>query len=438
MINDISEYIDNGLVYDINQDNIEDLEIQFLSTIVNYQNFSFDYLQLEPKHLTKPIHKELLKYMIDNYSKYEVTDYYLILIDFIKLKDNEKDRNELYKIVYNDLSPVHSKKQYFMAMQSILFDNYKKRAILYFSNKLQNREISVTQYLSNMNLINDMNLKIKSTLITVKELEDNINSNNTLIELKHFKKLNEVLKLSQGDYLTIGAGTGAGKSGLLLNLMNDLMDRYQCIYFNMEMNKSTIYQRIVSIASDIPINYVVRPETEYQEQNISATMKYIENNNIIIEHNATTLNEIRSIIAKYKNADKHTIIFLDHIGLIRSNEKKSLYEQTTEIAKSLRQICLKYNCTIIAASQLNRTSYNSDEPSISMLKDSGELENSSSKVIMLYKDKNQDTKNDLYTNDMIIDIVKNRNGLCGRIPLKYYKSKQIFKEKENYEGGTNE
>ena len=73
-----------------------------------------------------------------------------------------------------------------------------------------------------------------------------------------------------------------------------------------------------------------------------------------------------------------------------------------------------------------------------MLKDSGELENSSSKVIMLYKDKNQDTKNDLYTNDMIIDIVKNRNGLCGRIPLKYYKSKQIFKEKENYEGGTNE
>ena len=177
MINDVSEYIDNGLVYDINQDNIEDLEIQFLSTIVNYQNFSFDYLQLEPKHLTKPIHKELLKYMIDNYSKYEVTDYYLILIDFIKLKDNEKDRNELYKIVYNDLSPVHSKKQYFMAMQSILFDNYKKRAILYFSNKLQNREISVTQYLSNMNLINDMNLKIKSTLITVKELEDNINSN---------------------------------------------------------------------------------------------------------------------------------------------------------------------------------------------------------------------------------------------------------------------
>ena len=65
-----------------------------------------------------------------------------------------------------------------------------------------------------------------------------------------------------------------------------------------------------------------------------------------------------------------------------------------KVAKQLRQICLEYDCTIISASQLNRGAYSSDELSLSMLKDSGELENSASKVILLYRDKdsNKDDK----------------------------------------------
>ena len=86
-----------------------------------------------------------------------------------------------------------------------------------------------------------------------------------------------------------------------------------------------------------------------------------------------------------KNEKKHTIVFIDHLGLTRIESMKSLYEQTTEVAKELRQICLEYDCTIIGASQLNRGAYNSEEITLSMLKDSGELENSASKVILLYK-----------------------------------------------------
>ena len=239
-----------------------------------------------------------------------------------------------------------------------------------------------------------------------------------------------MLKLVQQDFLLVGASTGTGKSSLLLNFMNDLMDRYQCIYFNMEMSKSTIYKRMISIKSDVPISYIENPATEYQQKIINNAIIDLENSQLIVEHKANYLSEIRQVLKVFKNENKHTIIFLDHIGLIKNNINKSIYEQTTDIAKSLRQICLDYDCTIIAACQLNRTSYTSNEPNLSMLKDSGELENSSSKVILLYRDKS--SSSDSLSPEMILDIVKNRDGQYGKITCKYDKAKQIFKEEVVY------
>ena len=99
----------------------------------------------------------------------------------------------------------------------------------------------------------------------------------------------------------------------------------------------------------------------------------------------------------------------------------------TEVAKELRQICLEYDCTIIAASQLNRTAYSTEEISLSMLKDSGELENSASKVVLLYKDK--DAKKEDLVQNMVLDVAKNRDGYTGTIDVVYDKEKQIFKER---------
>ena len=57
------------------------------------------------------------------------------------------------------------------------------------------------------------------------------------------------------------------------------------------------------------------------------TIKEITNNHIIVEHKATSLTEIKSIITKNKDKNKHTIIFIDHIGLIKNMNKNSIYEQ---------------------------------------------------------------------------------------------------------------
>ena len=171
------------------------------------------------------------------------------------------------------------------------------------------------------------------------------------------------------------------------------------------------------------------PQTEHQKGIIDNAYKIIEKSKIIIEHQANDINSIKKVLAKNKNINKHTILFLDHIGLIKANSSKTLYENSTEVAKELRQMCLEYDCTIISASQLNRSAY-SNELSISMLKDSGEIENSSSKTMLIKR-----FKDDQPITEIDLEVAKNRDGLTGIIIMKYDKTKQIFKEKENFNNG---
>ena len=179
------------------------------------------------------------------------------------------------------------------------------------------------------------------------------------------------------------------------------------------------------------IDDVLNPQTDYQKNVINQAMQEIENAKLIVEHKANDIKQIKNILVKYKEKNRHTILFIDHLGLTKADNTKSLYEQATEVAKQLRQMCLEYDCTIISASQLNRGAYMSEKPTLSQLKDSGELENSASKVILLYRDEN-DKNNKTVINSMHIDIVKNRDGVTGFVEMEYNKAKQVFREKTSF------
>lgn len=73
--------------------------------------------------------------------------------------------------------------------------------------------------------------------------------------------------------MIIAARTGIGKSGFCLNLLEDISDRYNCIYFNMEISEKQLYQRLVSINSRIPMTELDNIKTKYQEDSI---LKYCQ------------------------------------------------------------------------------------------------------------------------------------------------------------------
>ena len=404
-----------------NEENREQIEREFLALVLN-KNEIIDLLQIKPKLLHNPKNQKILQYAIECYKEYKV----VLPTEIIKVhKDLDVDYfTEL--LVDEFWCPTAWKQQLDLAQDNIL-KSYKEDVIKKLNNQLENKIITYDYFVENIKKIDDVQLLENCVELKKDEILNSINEEKSKININILPKLNNTLKLVQGDFLIIGATTGAGKSGLMINLMADLMNTFQCIYFNMEMSKSTIYKRLISICSDIKISDVEHPQTEHQKEVIDLALDKIEKAKLIIEHKASDMNTIKSTIAKMKDKNKHTIVFIDHLGLVKIEGSKSLYEQATEVAKELRQICLEYDCTIISASQLNRGAYSTDEISLSMLKDSGELENSASKVVLLYKDKTA-KKEDLMQNT-ILDVAKNRDGYTGTIEVIYNKEKQIFKER---------
>ena len=107
----------------------------------------------------------------------------------------------------------------------------------------------------------------------------------------------------------------------------------------------------------------------------------------------------------------------------------SLYEKITSIVKELRQISLENDCTIFLVSQLNRQVENQKDktPKISDLKESGELEQSATTVLLLH-DENHDKNLSKSEIEISVIIGKNRNGRVEITRLNYNKENQQFSD----------
>ena len=260
-----------------------------------------------------------------------------------------------------------------------------------------------------------------------KEIFSLINSQNKGIKFR-FNKLSDVANIQEHDLVIIAARTGIGKSGFCLNLLEDISDRYNCIYFNMEIAEKQLYQRLVSINSKIPMSYMDNIETKYQKECILESCNKIAEKKIKVFNQAQTVSNIRRIIINESKLE-HTVVFIDHVGLIIPQKNTSIYENITAITKELRQISLNYNCTIILVSQLNRSAAEDSVPKLSELKDSGELEQSATTVIMLH-DENYDNNISKSKIELSFFVAKNRNGSLGKTKYLYNKENQRFDEIE--------
>ncbi len=399
----------------MNRENREQIEREYLSILVQKPEL-IDLVQIKPIELNSQIHREMFSYITNYYKDHgtvstsdmtsvKMIDYFVELVEaFLVMPDFTKQMEELEKAIE---------------------EFYKEDKILELNKKLEGKKINYQTYIKQIVELDNTTTLIKNEVINRKELEANLKTSKVGIELTKFHKLSKELRLLQNDLLVIGATTGVGKSGFLLNLMNDLMTRYQCIYFNLEMSKSNIYRRLIAINGNFAVYGIDNP-TEYQQRLINESIENVEKSKISIINSVNNVIEIKKYISRLKDRNRHTVIFIDHIGLVRSGNKRNIYEETTEVIKELRKVCLEYNCTVIAASQLNRGAYQAEEITLNMLKDSGELENSSRKIILLSYENKADREN--LEPIMKVDIAKNDNGSTGITKMKYWKTKQTFEE----------
>ena len=372
--------------------NNETLEYELLALIINYPELlernilKKEYFYGQDQILFNAILTEYKKHkvlLVENLSKYRGfnLEYYFQL-----QTDNLWNTNKEIK---------------FEELQKGIIDKYKRRRFKEITDAYSGNYEKTIQDLERLLEINyQENSYINS--------EDVINSLfNEKRQLKlGYEEFDKDLNLSQNDLLIIGAGSGTGKTAFALNLLLKLCENYQCIYFNMEMSKDILYKRLIAIKTGISLKDLnnAKKLSSNDLRKISVASSDLEN--IILINGSVNTPIVKKNILNIKT-DKHIVVFLDHIGLIKASGN-SLYEKMTNVAKDLRTICLDCNCTIIGLCQLSRVSQKNNEiPKLQDLRDSGEIEQSARKVVLLY-DEEKDSTNENHNMKMI--IAKNDDG----------------------------
>ena len=372
--------------------NNETLEYELLALIINYPELlernilKKEYFFGQDQILFNAILTEYKKHkvlLVENLSKYSGfnLEYYFQL-----QTDNLWNTNKEIK---------------FEELQKGIIDKYKRRRFKEITDTYSGNYEKTIQDLERLLEINyQENSYINS--------EDVINSLfNEKRQLKlGYEEFDKDLNLSQNDLLIIGAGSGTGKTAYALNLLLKLCEDYQCIYFNMEMSKDILYKRLIAIKTGISLKDLnnAKKLSSNDLRKISVASSDLEN--IILINGSINTPIVKKNILNIKT-DKHIVVFLDHIGLIKASGN-SLYEKMTNVAKDLRTICLDCNCTIIGLCQLSRVSQKNNEiPKLQDLRDSGEIEQSARKVVLLY-DEEKDSTNENHNMKMI--IAKNDDG----------------------------
>lgn len=291
------------------------------------------------------------------------------------------------------------------ALEKIIIENYK-------SKKTQEIIKKYSEPLDEKKLFEELekvkNIKItKNETIEVERMLDVLSETKTQIKLG-YNSFDKVFRVEQNDFVVIAGGTGTGKTSFALNLLSSMSKEYQCVYFNMEMSEKVLYKRLTSIETGIDIrklnNFQELTANEYTA--ILQAISNIGEREIILVNGKQTIESITKTLSNI-DTDKPLVVILDHIGLINS-KGNGLYEKMTNVAKGIRALCFECNCTIFGLCQLSRESQKEERvPKLQDLRDSGEIEQSSRKVLLLY---NKDLQKENRIKDITLYVAKDDSG----------------------------
>mgnify|MGYP006391995847 CR=1 FL=1 len=372
--------------------NKETLEYELLALIINYPElletnilkkeyfFGQDQILFNAILTEYKKHKVLLVENLSKYSGFNLEYYFQLQTDNLWNTNKEIKFEELQKGIIDKY-----KRRRFKEITDAYSGNYEKT--IQDLEKLLEINYQENSYINSEDVINSLFNEKRQLKLGYEEFDKDLN-------------------LSQNDLLIIGAGSGTGKTAFALNLLLKLCEDYQCIYFNMEMSKDILYKRLIAIKTGISLKDLnnAKKLSSNDLKKISVASSDLEN--IILINGSINTPIVKKNILNIKT-DKHIVVFLDHIGLIKASGN-SLYEKMTNVAKDLRTICLDCNCTIIGLCQLSRVSQKNNEiPKLQDLRDSGEIEQSARKVVLLY-DEEKDSTNENHNMKMI--IAKNDDG----------------------------
>lgn len=335
---------------------------------------------------------------------------------FILLNENNREQLKLLADIKNNFEESHIK---FLEDNYLIDTNFN--TLMEASN--EHKEEAKVHYLDILENYEDL---IKSNYL------NNYCIENYLIDFKKNLPNSESLKMYSTGYnnldfilggglmkglITIGAGTGLGKTTFILQVAEQIAQRRNAhiLYFSLEMSRKELIAKSISRITRIRAEQDNKPNFNTDTIGVIQAKKYNQfneekktyinesidyyysyaKNMFIFESNPRkrfTVEDIERIVInhKQKTGQNDIIVVIDYLQIMKSEDPRLSDKQFIDnTITTLKGIATEQNITVIAISSLNRASYDK-EIDLSSFKESGSIEYTSDIVLALdytiYKD----------------------------------------------------
>jgi replicative DNA helicase len=238
-----------------------------------------------------------------------------------------------------------------------------------------------------------------------------------------------------GQLVVLGARTSMGKTAMACCIMRHAaMAGRQVAYRSLEMTKEELTLRLLSLESGVPYKWIaggtMAADDRVRVLDAKERMESWPAQPIIEDHGANTPEGVVAW-ARREAMDKHLdLVICDHLHLMVGG-KGGDDGRRLEVANAARTLKLdlakELKVPVLALAQLRRLAYGQDpRPNMEMLKESGDIEEDSDLVLLLYRPDYY--KPEEHPGKAEILVAKHRNGWTGSCWCQYDREVMRFRD----------
>ncbi len=233
-----------------------------------------------------------------------------------------------------------------------------------------------------------------------------------------------------GELAIIAARPGVGKSALAaLFARNVAMDGGHVLFFSLEMPHVQQTVRMVAMTSGVGMAALKgHREIRHEEYDpvLAATQSISRLPIAYQDRRGVTSEQVAAEVRAYaRKVGRLSLVVVDYLQLLKpENPRDNRNYQIGLATKTLRNVAGEVGCPILCLAQLNRSvEGRSDEPRLSDLRDSGEIEQDADIVAFLHVE--PATANES-TQRVKFIVAKQRNGATATTVLNYVRGHTLF------------
>lgn len=218
-----------------------------------------------------------------------------------------------------------------------------------------------------------------------------------------------------GDYIALGACTGAGKTTIALNLSRMMcLQGRKVLFCSLEMPIEQLRNRFNCINTGLDARKYrtcgFTPE-ELERYKIGLSELDQWSLYILCDYNLT-VEKLKAYALEQKKNFGLDFIVIDYLGLLSGYGNKSSYERVSALSRNIKVMATELNVPVLVLVQLNRDSKSRENkrPVLTDIRESGAIEQDADFVLFAYRDymfSGDYNKKD----DLEIIVAKNRHGI---------------------------